>query len=323
VPELSYVLPIRLNSPADDEWIAYLAWLAPRVELIVVDGSPASVFAHHAQRLAGIAVRHVTPDADLRHLINGKVAGVLSGLRRATRASVIVADDDVRYDEGALAAMARALEHADIVRPQNFFSPLPWHAVLDTARMLLNRISGGDWPGTLGVRRWRIAATGGYDGDVLFENLELVRTVIAAGGTAACPLDLYVRRLPPSAARFWSQRVRQAYDELARPQRLAVWMSVLPTLAVLIAGSRWRLVAGAAAGAIALAETGRRRAGGAAVFPASASLSAPLWLVERAISSWLAIGAYLLWGGVPYGSRIVSRAATPLRQLQARFGTGA
>src|SRR5204862_5816967 len=119
---------------------------------------------------------------------------------------------------------------------------------------------------------------GGYDGDVLFENLELVRTVIAAGGNAACPLDLYVRRLPPSASQFWSQRVRQAYDELARPRRLAVWMAVLPAVAAMIGGSHWRLLGGAAAASIALAEIGRRRAGGATVCPVSASLCAPLWV---------------------------------------------
>jgi len=320
VPRLSYVLPIRVSTPAGEEWTAYLRWLSARVELIVVDGSPPPVFAQHAQRLEGVAVCHVAPDADLRGLINGKVAGVLSGLRRASQPSVIVADDDVRYDDGALAAMARALEKADVVRPQNYFRPLPWHAVLDTARTLLNRVSGGDWPGTLGVRRCRLAAAGGYDGDVLFENLELVRTVIAAGGISACPLDLYVRRVPPSASHFWSQRVRQAYDEFARPWRLAIWMSVVPAAAALIAASRWRLLGGAVAGSIVLAEIGRRRAGGAAVFPVSASFSAPLWLAERGVCSWLAISAYLRCGGVPYGYRIVSRAATPLRQLRARFG---
>jgi hypothetical protein len=322
VAGLSYILPIRAHSPAGDEWVSYLRWLAPRVELIVVDGSPAPLFAHHAERLAGTGLRHVVPDADVRGLINGKVAGVLTGLRLATNAAVVIADDDVRYDERALALMARALEAADVVRPQNFFDPLPWHATLDTARTLLNRVSGGDWPGTLGVRRCRLAATGGYDGNVLFENLELVRTVIATGGTAACPLDLYVRRLPPSARKFWSQRVRQAYDEFARPGRLAIWMAVLPAVALMIAGSHRRLLLGVVAASIALAEVGRRRAGGRAVFPVLASLSAPLWLAERGVCSWLAVAAYLHWGGIPYGTGIVSRAATPLRQLQARFGAG-
>jgi hypothetical protein len=215
--------------------------------------------------------------------------------------------------------MTSALEGADVVRPQNYFEPLPWHACLDTARTLLNRISGGDWPGTIGVRRAMLIATHGYDGDVLFENLELVRTVLAAGGSEACPLDLFVRRLPPSSGHFWSQRVRQAYDEIARPERLAVWLSVLPiVLGLLAAGPRWAVptVAGLI---IAIAEAGRRRAGGAQVFPFAASLVAPLWVCERAICSWIALAAYLTWGGIPYRGRIVRRAATPFRTLQERL----
>ena len=38
----------------------------------------------------------------------------------------------------------------DLVRPQNYFEPLPWHARWDTARTLLNRGLGRDYPGTLG-----------------------------------------------------------------------------------------------------------------------------------------------------------------------------
>src|SRR5918912_708810 len=94
--------------------------------------------------------------------------------------------------EVALAAIVAELDSADVVRPQNYFDPFPWHACLDTARSLLNRISGGDWPGTLGVRRSRLLATHGYDGKVLFENLELVRTVKAAGGVEAVPPGFFV-----------------------------------------------------------------------------------------------------------------------------------
>ncbi len=316
---LSYIQPIRIDKPGDSEWVDYLRWLSTRVELIVVDGSPAPVFTAHAQRLADVDAVHVRPDPDVRPMANGKVAGVLSGIRRASHSSVITADDDVRYDEPGLRAMASALEQAHVVRPQNFFHPAPWHACLDTARTLLNRVSGGDWPGTLGVRRSVLDATGGYDGDVLFENLELVRTVKAAGGTDACPLDLFVRRLPPSTSHFWSQRVRQAYDEIARPLRLAVWLAVVPGLALLLTGGQWLLLTLAIVSAIAAAEVGRRRAGGARVFSGAASLLAPVWVCERAVCAWLAIGAYLWWGGMPYRGRIVARAATPVRQLEDRF----
>jgi hypothetical protein len=159
---------------------------------------------------------------------------------------------------------------------------------------------------------WRC---GGYDGNVLFENLELVRTIRAGGGREARPLDLYVRRLPPLARQFWSQRVRQAYDEFARPWRLALWLSLLPGIGW--AASRWGAPVFAATAAITMsvAEAGRRRGGGARVFPLAATLAAPLWVLERAVCAWLAVGARLLLGGVPYAGRRLRRAGTSVRTL--------
>ncbi len=107
-----------------------------------------------------------------------------------------------------------------------------------------------------------------------------MRTVRAAGGTVLTPLDLYVARRPPTTAHFASQRVRQAYDDFAIPAR--------------------------------------RRAGGAERFSLSGSLLAPLWVVERSISSWLAVAARLR-GGVRYGDRRLRHAATPMRRLRRRY----
>jgi hypothetical protein len=248
----------------------------------------------------------------------GKVGGVLTGVWLASHERLIVADDDVRYDDASLAQVLDALARADVVRPQNYFDPLPWHARWDTGRTLLNRISGGDWPGTLGVRRSTLTATGGYDGTAMFENLELVRTVLAAGGREIVLLDALIPRRPSTARHFWSQRVRQAYDELARPIRLVSQLAIIPVTVALSFVAGWPAVAGCAVIVVALAEAGRRRAGGTRVFPASASLMAPAWVAERAICSWLAIGARVLLGGVPYRGRRLRHAATPMRVLRAR-----
>src|SRR5207247_698766 len=120
----------------------------------------------------------------------------------------------------------------------------------------------------------------GYDGNVLFENLELVRTARAAGAVEVIPLDLYVRRLPPTGAHFGSQRVRQAYDEFARPYRLAAQLSLLPATAALLWLRHLRFVIALLAAVIALAAYGRQRAGGARYFPLRTVLAAPLWLLE-------------------------------------------
>ena len=318
---LSYVLPLRRwRIEPLEELSAYLRWLAPRAEVIVVDGSSGDVFARHHEAWAEL-VSHVP--VDLAHNgLYGKVNGVLTGVEAAHHDRVFSADDDVRYNEASLARVSALLDGADLVRPQNYFEPLPWHARWDTARTLLNRALGGDYPGTLALRRSVLLDAGGYDGDALFENLELIRTIRAAGGRVVTPLDLYVRRLPSSAGHFWSQRVRQAYDDFALPARMAAELALLPGAIALVRRRRPAVLGWAAASAVAAAELGRRRAGGAAVFPPTCSLLAPVWLAERAVCAWLAVWQRLTLGGVPYAGTVLRKAANPERALRQRLAHG-
>ena len=94
---LSYVLPLR-SRPGDEgteELTGYLEWLSERVELVIVDGSDRSPFRIHRDLWSPFAT-HVPPADDIR-CANGKVRGVLTGLRLATHELVVIADDDVRY----------------------------------------------------------------------------------------------------------------------------------------------------------------------------------------------------------------------------------
>ena len=325
---ITYVVPLRCEScpaGAHDELVAYLRSLtvrrARKVTVIVADGSAATVFAAHRQVFELVA-RHIALDPDVASFANGKVAGVTTGIRAAATERVILADDDVRYTIASLGAVVRALDGADLVVPQNVFprDGQPWHVRWDGARSLLNRAIGSDPPGTLAIRRSAFLRAGGYDGNVLFENLELMRTIAATGGRVVVRRDLAVLRLPPTTRRFLEQRVRQAYDEFARPERLVASLAIAPVAVAAMTRSRWAPVILAAAG-IGAAEFGRRRDGGTAMFPASTSAFAPLWLAERAVCSWLAVGSRVVRGGVPYRGRILSRSATSRRALERRATT--
>jgi hypothetical protein len=325
---LSYVLPLRWTRPGPVEELAsYLRSISPALsETLVVDGSPPPLFDAHARALGGIA-RHLPPHPDLEFEM-GKVNGVITGVRESSGGLIVIADDDVRYDPESLRRTAALLGDADLVRPQNYFQPLPWHACLDTARSLLNRVFTGDltfpvgdFPGTLAVRREAFLASRAYDGDALFENLELMRTIRAAGGRVATPLDLYVERRPPSIAHFRSQRVRQAYDDFAIPLRLAAFLAVAPASAAALWARRGRALLLAALASILTAELGRRRAGGSRRFSATGSLLAPVWIAERSLTAWLAVVARLR-GGVRYGDRRLRHAATPMRRLRRRLNSG-
>ncbi|HEX6844426.1 MAG TPA: glycosyltransferase family 2 protein, partial [Actinomycetota bacterium] len=286
----------------------------------VVDGSSPGVFAANARAWDVPGVRHVRPDRRFA-APNGKVAGVHTGLRLARHEHVVVADDDVRYTTATLAAIQIRLATADLVWPQNHFVPAPWHARWDTGRTLLNRCAGLDYPGTVGLRRSFFEEMGGYRGDVLFENLELLRTVRAAGGREAVALDLFVARRPPTTRRFLTQRVRQAYDSLASPLRLSLELAAAPFVLWSVARRRYRRLLGAAVFSVAVAELGRRRAGGRAVFPRTSSLWAPAWVLERGVCVWPAVASRLR-GGIRYRGVRIRRAATSGRRRSAGIGRG-
>jgi Glycosyltransferase like family 2 len=315
----SYVLPLRMAEGAGtrEELTRYLTQLTKWCDdVIVADGSTTRVFADSSRRWSSL-VRHITPDP-ARPCPNGKVAGVLTGLDHARHERVVIADDDVRYDQQALARVVELLDENDLVAPQNFFSPLPWHAVWDTARTLLNRTVGDDFPGTLGVRRSTLQSIGGYSGEVLFENLELIRTVEAHGGRIVWAPDLWVRRLPPTTTQFLGQRTRQAYDDLGIPWRMTLWLSIVPGLVASFRRGHVRAVLAIAGGCVVVAEAGRRRAGGTEVFPAAASALAPLWILERGCCAWLAILERVRFGGVRYGDGVIRVSVHSKRYLRRR-----
>src|SRR4051812_49896213 len=82
--DAEYVLPLRWSADQSrrelPELLGYLAALVGTVDVTVVDGSEAKVFGRHAAALP-FGVRHVAPDP--RPGANGKVRGVVTGVRRA------------------------------------------------------------------------------------------------------------------------------------------------------------------------------------------------------------------------------------------------
>ena len=111
---LSYVLPVRMSEGEDGaaELTGYLARLTRWCnEVIVVDGSPPTVFSRHARVWDGLA-RHVAPDPAHTSL-NGKVQGVLTGVDLASNERVIIADWRW-WREDDLAATTERLEPAEL-----------------------------------------------------------------------------------------------------------------------------------------------------------------------------------------------------------------
>jgi hypothetical protein len=326
----TYILPIRrvrARRQEVDELAKYFRKLAQEdCEVVVVDGSSPHIFAehHHAWRKL---CRHVTVDRKYTYL-NGKVNGVHTGVDLANCESIILADDDIRYTPEDIRRAHKLLKRHDMVRPQNYLAPLPWWGRTETARMLINRgvLRTGDYPGTCAFRRTAFLRFGHYDGDVLFDNEEIVRHFLVNGADVCYALDFFIMKRPPTLQKWLEQRPRQAYEDFDLRAKTVLFMSLLPaTIALaLINGAHavlaFLLVVSVGAGLLAGRGLLRNRA--YRFFPVHVIVYAPLWVLERSLSVYWALYWRLAYGGYPFGEQLLSkgtgRAWTAARALMPK-----
>ncbi|HEX8291397.1 MAG TPA: glycosyltransferase family 2 protein, partial [Pyrinomonadaceae bacterium] len=310
----TYLLPIRRVRADDAEarrFALYFRGLAAAgCEVVVVDGSPPEVFAGHARHWSGLCC-HVGVDPRYKYL-NGKVNGVHTGVDLASCERVVLADDDIRYTAEDIGRACALLERHEMVRPQNYLAPLPLWARTESARMLINRgaLRAGDYPGTCAFRRSAFRRVGHFDGDVLFDNEEIVRHFAVSGADVLCATDFFVLKRPPTFNKWLEQRPRQAYEDFVMRAKTLLFASLVPAAVLL-----W-LFAGAAAlafaAAVALASVlvalrGLLRDDAYEFFPLSTPLYAPPWVLERALSVYWAFYWRVRYGGYPFGSALLSK----------------
>jgi hypothetical protein len=311
----TYLLPIRRTkfSPAESaELSEYFRGLADAgCEVLVVDGSPAPVFQEHHDSWNGIC-RHEHVDRSFGYL-NDKVNGIHTGVGLATTDGIIVADDDIRYRPAEIDRICELLDSFEVVRPQNYLSPLPWWARMESARMLINRatLRTADYPGTCAFRREAMINVGPYDGDVLFDNEEMIRHFARSGAAVSYAINLFVRKCPPTFRKWIEQRPRQAYEDFGLRAKTALFFS-LPLVAGWIGvglGPEALLIFLGSMGllAVAVAAVGLLRGKAAEFVPWSVCLFAPLWVAERIVSTYWALYWHLAHGGYPFGDKVLSK----------------
>ena len=280
-------------------------------EVLIVDGSPRPVFEAHNRSWKNFS-RHVAPDPKYTYL-NGKVNGVHTGVDLASCERIILADDDIRYSASDVKRMCGLLDDFEMVRPQNFIAPLPWWARLESARILINRgvLRAGDYPGTCGFHRSTMLRVGPFDGDVLFDNEEIVRHFALNGVDINYALDFFVLKRPPTFRKWLEQRPRQAYEDFVMRTKTAAFLSVLPiTLGLsFLVNVRYAifLLALLSLVSIILSSRGILRNAAYRFFSISSPLFAPLWILERSLSVYWALYWWGRYGGYPFGKKLLSK----------------
>jgi hypothetical protein len=311
----TYLLPIRrasFSAAETAELAAYFRTLNNAgCDVLVVDGSSTQVFEQHHEAWDFLS-RHEKVDRSFGYL-NDKVNGIHTGVNLATTEKIILADDDIRYAPAQIDRVRDLLDDFEVVRPQNFLAPLPWWARMEAARMLINRatLRIADYPGTCAFRRATMLRVGHYDGDVLFDNEEIIRHFARAGASISYATNLFVQKRPPRFRKWIEQRPRQAYEDFGMRAKTALFFT-LPILAV-ATGLVWGwngcllYLLAVCLISIALASGGRLRGTASQYFPWSVCFFAPLWIIERSFSTYWALYWHLAHGGYPFGDKILSK----------------
>jgi Glycosyl transferase family 21 len=311
----TYLLPIRraiFSASEARELAAYFGTLNDAgCDVLVIDGSSSPVFQQHDEAWRSLC-RHEQVDRSFGYL-NDKVNGIHTGVRLAPTEKIVLADDDIRYNAAEIEGVCKLLDDYDVVRPQNYLAPLPWWARMEAARMLINRatLRTGDYPGTCAFRRNVMLRVGPYDGDVLFDNEEIIRHFARAGATISYAINLFVRKRPPTFRKWIEQRPRQAYEDFGLRAKTALFLA-LPLVGVWIAaalGSKsfFLYLLSVSIAAVLLAGVGRSRGAASEFFPAPVCLFAPLWILERSLSTYWALYWHFSRGGYPFGDKILSK----------------
>jgi hypothetical protein len=329
----TYLLPIRRNTFFGSEAAELREYLSSLIqtgcELIVVDGSVPEVFAQH-HRVWSAICRHEPVDRRYEFL-NDKVNGVHTGVALASNDRIILADDDIRYTPADIDRVCALLDRFEVVRPQNYLATtalkhphltpvpegeedakrqvrvIPWWGKMEAARMLINRatLRTGDYPGTCAFFKSTMLRCGHYDGDVLFDNEELIRHFSRHGALICYAIDLFICKRPPTFRKWLEQRPRQAYEDLGLRFKTFVFASLLPTAAVLaLMDPRWLSIFLLP---IFIALAGWLRGSARKYFALHVCLSAPLWVLERTLSTYWAFYWLIVRGGYPFGERVLKK----------------
>jgi hypothetical protein len=337
----TYLLPIRRTAFSENEGAEFAQYFDllrhAGCYVLVIDGSLSEVFALNHQLWSHHA-RHEGVDRGFGYL-NDKVNGIHTGVELSPNEKIVLADDDIRYTADDIDKICALLDDFEVVRPQNYFrwnvlservaigpaspanhnialgerDPPSWWARMEAARMLINRatLRTADYPGTCAFRRETMLRVGHYDGDVLFDNEEIIRHFARHGARICYANDFFVQKRAPHFRKWIEQRPRQAYEDFDLRAKTALFFSLplLGLLAAMIGGMKGFILflASIGLGAMLIFFIGRMRGEAKKYFPASIILFAPLWILERSLSTYWALYWFVRHGGYPFGDRLLSK----------------
>lgn len=316
---LSIIIPVKLEYGRDVvEFVKYIHLLSDQMahyeyEIIISNESNNEVFEYVNNEMKNHSkVKHILPNPTYRTGANDKLNGIYAALDYCTYEKILLVDDHYRVSKSTIEKLIPLYETYDCFKMMPKFDKFPLSALLDLCGMYIINLldSKKQYCGHLCFKKTHIMKFGFPNRDSLFDELaiemHLKENKCCTGYIKNVSLEA-VQNI--SIKKFWEQRVRYAYENMALPIRFTMFLSILPILILLLAINQLLalcFVIFLTTAVILLAYIGQIIYGKKNV-PRFSFLLSPMWFWFYPFTSWIAIVKYFS-GGVMFGGRKIKKA---------------
>ena len=282
-------------------------------ELLIVDDCPDHIYGEIDAWFKDTRAVHFRPDKSFKTGANGKLNSVRSGLQLASHDMILLLDDDFRPTAATLDSLKAELEKSPCLKCMvAYISPTVTDLINSCGIFCVNTMTAQrQFCGHIGFHHSIMKRVGFPSSDGLFDELVIERAFQKSGMTAGYARNVFLEIITHGRAKFFEQRLRYAYENMAYPFRFICYLLVCPLLILL----GWLVSLTAVFGAVLLITVcvtiiclvGQRKYA-ANRYPRWTFLLACCWFWPYTIYSWLAIISYCR-GGILFGGRRVRSPA--------------
>lgn len=285
--------------------------LRGRIEIIIIDSSDNDVFSALDSWFREGPITHIRPSIEQNPGENGKLVNILAGLRQIRFDKVLILDDDYRPTEDTILHFLDRLSRFDCLKSMVYYIDPHFHDLINAVGILIINTLSPDrqFCGHIGFKVDAFLRAGFPDLAILYDELAIERRFRNAQLNIGFAEDIHLEMVTHGTNKFFEQRVRYAYENLAYPFRFTVFLSVLPILCVSFLSSP---ICGCALVALLMlfvtmvAAVGQLRYSYGRL-PWNTWIYAPLWLFPYLITTWIALFVRFR-GGILFGGSRILRA---------------
>lgn len=316
---LSVIIPIKLAFGIDVlDFVNYIKKLSKqmssyRYEIIISDESGYEVFDYINKELESCSkIKHIVPKDEYRTGENDKLNGIYAALEYCTYDKILLVDDHYRVSKDTIEKIVPLYKTYDCFKMMPKFNAFPFSALIDLCGMfVVNMVDyRKQYCGHLCFKKKHIIKYGFPSRDSLFDELAIEEHLRKNKCSIGYIKDITLEAVQNiTVKRFWEQRVRYAYENMAIPIRFVMFLMILPLLFVLqIINPLFSALFALSISTIVLliAFIGQIIYGQNNV-PRFSFLLSPIWFWFYPFTSWIALAKYML-GGVMFGGRKIKKA---------------